>query len=58
MKISDKLQKARVYEQTESKKVEKDTKPLFHMSNPIGWMNDPNGFSYYNGEYHLFFQYS
>lgn len=57
MKISDKLQKARVYEQTESKKVEKDTKPLFHMSNPIGWMNDPNGFSYYNGEYHLFFQY-
>lgn len=57
MKISDKLEKAREYEQTERKKVEKSTKPLFHMSNPIGWMNDPNGFSYYKGEYHLFFQY-
>jgi beta-fructofuranosidase len=23
----------------------------------IGWINDPNGFSVYKGEYHLFFQY-
>nr|ACX49763.1 beta-fructofuranosidase 2 [Manduca sexta] len=29
----------------------------YHVIPPVGWMNDPNGFSYYKGEYHLFFQY-
>ncbi|MGD7022944.1 glycoside hydrolase family 32 protein [Rossellomorea vietnamensis] len=32
-------------------------KPAYHMSPPAFWMNDPNGFSYYKGEYHLFYQY-
>ncbi|KOB72265.1 Beta-fructofuranosidase 2 [Operophtera brumata] len=29
----------------------------YHVIPPVGWMNDPNGFSYYKGEYHIFYQY-
>lgn len=33
-------------------------KPLYHLAAPCGWINDPNGFCYYQGAYHLFYQYN
>lgn len=54
---SDILQQARDYENSNSEKITREERPSFHVTPPIGWMNDPNGFSVYKGEYHLFFQY-
>ena len=55
--MSEMIEKARKYEMEESMKITQDNRQLNHFSNPDGCMNDPNGFSEYKGEHHLFFQY-
>ena len=35
-----------------------DPRPIYHFAPARNWMNDPNGLVYYEGEYHLFFQYN
>lgn len=40
------------------KSVKSEFKPLFHLAPHFGWMNDPNGFCYYKGHFHLFYQHN
>lgn len=54
---SEALQKAREFEAQYGPHIPDGERPAFHATPTIGWMNDPNGFSVYRGEYHLFYQY-
>lgn len=55
--VSSELKAAREYEEREGARVTAEERPVFHLSPRIGWLNDPNGFSFYGGKYHLFYQY-
>lgn len=51
------LQKAREYERNEIPDIPAGQKPSFHACAPIGWVNEPNGFSVFQDEIHLMCQY-
>lgn len=45
------------YVEEARKEVSGEFMPRYHAAPPVGWINDPNGFVYFNGRYHLFGQY-
>ena len=55
--ISQALREARIYEEIAEKDIREEERPSFHLSPRAGWMNDPNGFCFYKGKYHMFYQY-
>lgn len=54
----EKLKQARTYVEEESRKIPAEQKPEYHMSVPVGWLNDPNGLSMYKRDYHMFYQFN
>ena len=55
--MSQSLRDARRQEEELERLIAPEDRPVFHLSSRAGWMNDPNGFSYFRGQYHLFYQY-
>ena len=47
--ISQILRDARRYEAIAEQTIPETSRPSFHLSARVGWMNDPNGFSFYKG---------
>ncbi|KAJ0177001.1 hypothetical protein K1T71_007010 [Dendrolimus kikuchii] len=37
--------------------LERKYRPWYHVSAPIGWLNDPAAFVYFKRQYHIFYQY-
>nr|WEI57619.1 putative GH32 family protein [Macrocentrus cingulum] len=54
---SSELQKLEKYIQDKKPQINQRYRLQYHVAGPVGWINDPNGFSYYKGEYQLFFQF-
>ena len=56
--MSEMLARARACESHAETQIRPEERPVFHLSPRTGWLNDPNGFSWYQGKYHLFYQYN
>ena len=57
MTVSEELAKAREFEEKAEALIPDEIRPVYHFSPRCGWLNDPNGLSFYGGKYHMFYQY-
>ncbi|GGH65637.1 glycoside hydrolase family 32 protein [Rothia aerolata] len=55
-KLTQKLEEAERANAELEKSVNDRWYPTFHIAAKAGWINDPNGLSFYQGRYHTFFQ--
>lgn len=51
------VQQPAVIVKTSSDSYQEKHRPQLHFTPAANWMNDPNGMFYYQGKYHLFYQY-
>ncbi|MGN0779444.1 MAG: glycoside hydrolase family 32 protein [Aristaeellaceae bacterium] len=51
------LPDTQAYERQAAEQIPAEDRPCYHLTPRVGWMNDPNGFCFYQGAYHLFYQY-
>ena len=58
LNVSELVTEANEYIEKYKHEIKSDYRNTYHLMAPIGWINDPNGFSEYNGKYNLFYQYN
>lgn len=49
---------ADIWIQEKKSLIKTEYRHAYHLMADTGWINDPNGFSYFKGQYHLFYQYN
>lgn len=54
--MKEKLQQAELAVSQLTKNLNTRFYPQYHIAAKAGWVNDPNGLIYFNGQYHVFFQ--
>lgn len=55
-RAKDMKEAADLYTKLNAWKIDEETRFDYHLTGQIGWINDPNGFSYMNDQIHLFYQ--
>ena len=54
--MSELLEKVRAFEKEKIRDYDPEKRPVFHLTGLTGWINDPNGFSFFKDRVHLFYQ--